>query len=160
MTAFEGAGMKPLALLLVPETEHDRRITNGNVRAEKPHKHPRPLPLPRRQGHESQPTPREPPAIVRVGDLQINLRTLRVVRAHRKLTLTRIEFLLLTRLAAAMGKVVRRHTLEKEVWEGKKLRSNSLETTIYRLRAKVDVPFRSKLIHTAPERGYCLARLT
>jgi two-component system copper resistance phosphate regulon response regulator CusR len=92
--------------------------------------------------------------------LQINLRTLRVVRGHRKLTLTRIEFLLLTRLAAAMGKVVGRHTLEKEVWEGKRLRSNSLEATIYRLRAKVDVPFRSKLIHTAPERGYWLARLT
>jgi DNA-binding winged helix-turn-helix (wHTH) protein len=93
---------------------------------------------------------------VKVADLELDIRAQVAFRSGRKLRLTHTEFLLLARLVLAGGRIVPRNAMVREVWGGKNRHSNALEAMIYRLRTKVDRPFRVKLIQTAPGMGYCL----
>src|SRR5438874_2255471 len=86
---------------------------------------------------------------LRVDDLEIDLQRHKAVRSGVPLNLTPKEFLLLAHLARAPGEVVSRTEISEHVWEiGFKTDTNVVDVVVRRLRAKVDDPFKTKLVHT------------
>ena len=95
--------------------------------------------------------------ILRVSDLQIDVRRHKAVRGNTSLNLTAKEFLVLSHLARAVGGVVSRTEIIEQVWDMNfDSDTNVVEVMIRRLRAKVDDPFKKKLIHTIRGVGYVL----
>ena len=95
--------------------------------------------------------------ILRVSDLQIDIRRHLAVRGGTSLYLTAKEFLVLSQLARAGGAVVTRTEIVEQVWDMNfDSNTNVVEVMIRRLRAKVDDPFKKKLIHTIRGVGYVL----
>ena len=73
------------------------------------------------------------------------------------LNLTPKEFLLLTHLAHSVGEVVTRDEIAEHVWDiGFTTNTNVVDVVVRRLRAKVDDPFKTKLVHTIRGMGYVL----
>ena len=94
---------------------------------------------------------------LRVSDLQIDIRRHSAVRGSTSLYLTAKEFLVLSQLAQAAGAVVTRTEIVEKVWDMNfDSNTNVVEVMIRRLRAKVDDPFKKKLIHTIRGVGYVL----
>src|SRR6478672_2044225 len=94
---------------------------------------------------------------LRIEDLEIDTRRHRVVRAGVSLHLTAKEFLLLSHLARAAGEVVPRTEIVEQVWGiNFGTETNVVDVMVRRLRAKVDDPFKTKLIHTVRGAGYVL----
>jgi two-component system copper resistance phosphate regulon response regulator CusR len=94
---------------------------------------------------------------IRVEDLEIDTRRHRATRAGRALNLTAKEFLLLTHLARSAGEVVSRTEIVEQVWDiNFDPGTNVVDVMVRRLRAKVDDPFKQKLIHTIRGVGYVL----
>jgi two-component system, OmpR family, copper resistance phosphate regulon response regulator CusR len=78
-------------------------------------------------------------------------------RDGRKLDLTPKEFSLLALMARRAGEVLTRTLISEQVWDMNfDSDSNVVDVHIRRLRAKVDDPFASKLIHTVRGVGYVL----
>ena len=95
--------------------------------------------------------------ILRVSDLQIDVRRHKAMRGNISLNLTAKEFLVLSHLARAAGGVVSRREIIEQVWDMNfDSDTNVVEVMIRRLRAKVDDPFKKKLIHTIRGVGYVL----
>ena len=99
---------------------------------------------------------------LRIEDLEIDTRRHKAVRAGVALHLTAKEFLLLALLARSAGDVVSRSEIAEQVWDIKfKTDTNVVDVMVRRLRAKVDDPFKRKLIQTVRGAGYVLqARLS
>ena len=94
---------------------------------------------------------------LQVSDLQIDIRRHKAVRGSTSLNLTAKEFLVLSHLARADGGVVSRTEIIEQVWDMNfDSDTNVVEVMIRRLRAKVDDPFKKKLIHTIRGVGYVL----
>ena len=94
---------------------------------------------------------------LRVDDLEIDLQRHKAVRSGVPLNLTPKELLLLAHLARAPGEVVSRTEISEHVWEiGFKTDTNVVDVVVRRLRAKVDDPFKTKLVHTIRGVGYVL----
>ena len=94
---------------------------------------------------------------LRVDDLEIDLQRHKAVRSGVPLNLTPKEFLLLAHLARAPGEVMSRTEISEHVWEiGFKTDTNVVDVVVRRLRAKVDDPFKTKLVHTIRGLGYVL----
>jgi DNA-binding response OmpR family regulator len=94
------------------------------------------------------------PAVVRRGDLVVDSARHRANRAGMPLTLTRKEFGVLERLAAADGAPVSAEELLEHVWDAHAdLFSNTVAVTIGRLRRKLGDP---PLIETVTGVGYRL----
>jgi len=94
---------------------------------------------------------------LQVSDLQIDLRRHKALRGRTALHLTAKEFLVLSYLARASGEVVSRTEIIEQVWDMNfDSDTNVVEVMIRRLRAKVDDPFKKKLIHTIRGVGYVL----
>jgi two-component system, OmpR family, copper resistance phosphate regulon response regulator CusR len=94
---------------------------------------------------------------LRIEDLEIDTRRHRAVRAGLALNLTAKEFLLLAHLARSAGEVVSRTEIVEQVWDiNFDSGTNVVDVMVRRLRAKVDDPFRKKLIHTIRGVGYVL----
>jgi two-component system copper resistance phosphate regulon response regulator CusR len=94
---------------------------------------------------------------LRVDDLEIDLQRHKAVRSGVPLNLTPKEFLLLAHLARAPGEVVSRTEIAEHVWEiGFKTDTNVVDVVVRRLRAKVDDPFKTRLVHTIRGVGYVL----
>ena len=94
---------------------------------------------------------------LRIEDLEIDTRRHRAVRAGVSLHLTAKEFLLLAHLARAAGEVVPRTEIVEQVWGiNFGTETNVVDVMVRRLRAKVDDPFKTKLIHTVRGAGYVL----
>jgi two-component system copper resistance phosphate regulon response regulator CusR len=94
---------------------------------------------------------------LRIDDLEIDTRHQRAERGGVPLSLTPKEFLLLTHLAHSVGEVVSRDEIAEHVWDiGFKTDTNVVDVVVRRLRAKVDDPFKSKLVHTIRGMGYVL----
>ena len=94
---------------------------------------------------------------LRVDDLEIDLQRHKAVRSGVPLNLTPKEFLLLAHLARAPGEVMSRTEISEHVWEiGFKTDTNVVDVVVRRLRAKVDDPFKTKLVHTIRGVGYVL----
>jgi len=101
--------------------------------------------------------PLHPAELVRVADLQVDLRTRTVTRCGHPLQLAQREFDLVALLASRAGEVQSRETLAREVW-GMEVdgRSGAIDVAVHRVRGKVDLPFGKSLIHTVRGVGYVL----
>jgi two-component system copper resistance phosphate regulon response regulator CusR len=94
---------------------------------------------------------------LRVDDLQIDLKRHKAVRSGVPLDLSPKEFLLLTHLVRSSGEVVSRTEIAEHVWDiGFKTDTNVVDVVVRRLRAKIDDPFKRKLVHTIRGVGYVL----
>jgi two-component system copper resistance phosphate regulon response regulator CusR len=94
---------------------------------------------------------------LRIDDLEIDTRRNRASRSGAALNLTAKEFLLLAHLVRSAGEVVSREEIAQQVWDIKfATNTNVVDVMVRRLRAKVDDPFETKLIHTVRGAGYVL----
>jgi two-component system copper resistance phosphate regulon response regulator CusR len=94
---------------------------------------------------------------LRVDDLEIDTRRHKATRSGVALNLTAKEFLLLAHLVRSAGEVVSRPQIVEQVWDiGFHTDTNVVDVMVRRLRAKVDDPFATKLIHTVRGAGYVL----
>jgi two-component system copper resistance phosphate regulon response regulator CusR len=101
--------------------------------------------------------PARVPDVIRVADLEIDLVRHRAGRGGQRLDLTPKEFALLSLLARRSGEVLTRTLIAEEVWDMNfESDSNVVDVHVRRLRAKVDDPFATKLIHTVRGVGYVL----
>jgi two-component system, OmpR family, response regulator MprA len=97
------------------------------------------------------------PAVVTVGDLEIDTRAQGVTRGGRRVELTAKEFALLEFLARRAGHVVGRAEIAEHVWDASfDAFSNRIEVYIQRLRRKLDDGPGPRLIHTRRGAGYSL----
>jgi two-component system copper resistance phosphate regulon response regulator CusR len=97
------------------------------------------------------------PERIGIEDLEVELKTRRVVRAGRRIVLTAKEFDLLECFVRHRGQVVDRATITGHVWdENHDPFTNALEVLVRRLRAKIDDDFEPKLIQTVRGAGYRL----
>lgn len=94
---------------------------------------------------------------LRVNDLEIDTRRNKAARSGIALNLTPKEFLLLAHLTRRVGEVVSRTEIAEHVWDiGFTTDTNVVDVVVRRLRAKVDDPFETKLVHTIRGVGYVL----
>ena len=99
------------------------------------------------------------PEILRVGDLSLDIATLKIERSGQTLTLTPIGLKILTVLMRASPRVISRRDLERQVWGDILPDSDTLRSHLYNLRKAIDKPFATPLLHTLPGKGYQLADL-
>ena len=101
--------------------------------------------------------PARQPEMVRVYDLEVDLLRHKASRGGQRLDLTPKEFALLALLAQRAGEVLSRTLIAEQVWDMNfDSDLNVIEVHVRRLRAKVDDPFVTKLIHTVRGVGYVL----
>jgi two-component system copper resistance phosphate regulon response regulator CusR len=99
--------------------------------------------------------------VLRLGDLELDFVKRKAARDGRRLDLTGKEFTLLTLLLRRQGQVLSRTVLAEQVWDMNfDSDTDVVEAAIRRLRAKLDDPFREKLLHTVRGMGYVLERAT
>ncbi len=94
---------------------------------------------------------------LQVGSLKYNLDTLEVEREGKSLQLNPTALKILQALMEASPAVVTRQDLETRVWGEELPDSDSLRVHIHGLRAVVDKPFATPLIHTRHGIGYRIA---
>jgi two-component system OmpR family response regulator len=96
-------------------------------------------------------------AVLRVGDLELDMASRTVSRGGQAIDLQRREFLLLEQLVRHAGQVVTRSMLLEAAWNYDfEPLGNIVDMHIHRLRHKVDEGFSDRLIHTVPGAGYML----
>jgi len=97
------------------------------------------------------------PHDLKVADLKMDLLRQRAFRRGSRLPLTPKEFNLLSLLARHQGEVLTRETIAEQVWDAPlEHGSNVVDVHVRRLRAKLDDPFKTKLVHTVRGMGYVL----
>ncbi len=90
-----------------------------------------------------------------VADLQLDVLRRKVTRQGLNITLTNKEFLLLHLLMKRQGEALSRTQIASQVWDMNfDSDTNVVDVAIKRLRAKIDLPFEKKLIHTVRSIGY------
>ncbi|MDN5927078.1 MAG: winged helix-turn-helix domain-containing protein [Hyphomicrobiales bacterium] len=105
---------------------------------------------------------RRPPAqeqktTLKVGDLEMDLIRRQVTRQGQVIDLQQREFSLLEVLMRGEGRVITRTMLLERVWDFHfDPKTSVVETHISRLRAKIDKPFETQLLHTVRNTGYSL----
>ncbi|WP_425328149.1 heavy metal response regulator transcription factor [Pseudomonas nitroreducens] len=98
---------------------------------------------------------------MRIADLAIDLVSRRVQRGGTRLELTAKEYSLLCVLAQRSGEILSKTAIAELVWDiNFDTDTNVVEVAIKRLRAKLDGPFDTKLLHTIRGMGYVLESLT
>lgn len=96
-------------------------------------------------------------SILRIGDLELDLRARSARRAGGNLVLTNREFALLEALAEASPRTVTKTSLVERVWDQHfDSGTNVLNVYINYLRKKVDLPGMLPLIHTIRGVGFAL----
>lgn len=99
--------------------------------------------------------PPQPTTLLRIGPVELDLRSRRVMREDKEIGLTPTEFSLLEYLMRMNGQVVTRKMLCEHLWEADwEGVTNVIEVHINRLRAKIDRGFDKPLIHTVRGLGY------
>ncbi|MGW1444848.1 heavy metal response regulator transcription factor [Serratia rhizosphaerae] len=95
-----------------------------------------------------------------IADLHIDVLRRKVMRQETLIPLTNKEFMLLHLLVRREGEVLSRTMIASQVWDMNfDSDTNVVDVAIKRLRAKIDRPFATKLIHTVRGIGYvCEAR--
>ena len=94
-----------------------------------------------------------------ISDLKLDPVRHQAVRAGRGIDLTAREFALLHLFMRRSGEVLSRTEIASRVWDIHfDSDTNVVDVAVARLRAKVDEPFREKLIHTVRGVGYVLRR--
>lgn len=95
--------------------------------------------------------------LLRVADLEIDLRSRTAMRAGQKITLTNREFALLEVLAEASPRPVPKTMLIERVWDQHfDSGTNVLNVYINYLRKKIDLPGLKPLVHTMRGIGFAL----
>ncbi len=95
--------------------------------------------------------------VLRVQDLEMNIRSKEVKRSGNKINLTAKEFMLLELLMREHGKVLSRSEIAQKIWDiNFDTGSNIIDLYIFYLRKKIDKGFDQKLIHTLHGMGYVL----
>ena len=96
-------------------------------------------------------------AVLRVGDLEMNLIARTVRREGQSVDLQPREFRLLEYMMRNRGRVLTRTMLLERVWDFHfDPKTNVVETHVSRLRGKVDRPFSTEMIKTIRGSGYVL----
>jgi len=94
---------------------------------------------------------------LRIHDLEIDTRKHKACRCGTQLHLTSKEFLLLAHLVRRAGEVVSRNEIANHIWDiNFPINTNVVDVMVRRLRAKVDDPFKEKLVRTIRGVGYVL----
>ncbi|MDE2055565.1 MAG: heavy metal response regulator transcription factor [Xanthomonadaceae bacterium] len=94
---------------------------------------------------------------IRIGDLLVDPMHHRIERAGRTLQCTPKEYALLLLLARHQGRVLSRTLIAESVWGVCfETQTNVVDVVVKRLRAKLDAPFASPLLHTVRGVGYVL----
>jgi two-component system, OmpR family, copper resistance phosphate regulon response regulator CusR len=97
------------------------------------------------------------PEQLRIHDLEIDTRKHKACRSGAPLHLTAKEFLLLAHLVRRAGEVVSRNEIANQIWDiNFPINTNVVDVMVRRLRAKVDDPFKEKLVRTIRGVGYVL----
>ncbi|MFO1517147.1 MAG: response regulator transcription factor [Lysobacterales bacterium] len=96
---------------------------------------------------------------LRVGDLSLDMATLRVQRAGQDLVVSPIGLKLLSILMRESPRVISRRDIEREIWGDTLPDSDTLRSHLYNLRKIVDKPFDKPLLHTVHSAGYRMADL-
>lgn len=92
-----------------------------------------------------------------IGDLLIDLLARKVTRHGQRIDLTAKEFALLALLARHEGEVLSKTMIAEQIWDiNFDSDANVVEVAIKRLRAKIDTPYETKLLHTMRGMGYVL----
>jgi two-component system copper resistance phosphate regulon response regulator CusR len=96
--------------------------------------------------------------IYEVADLKLDMLRRKVTREGREIALTNKEFLLLHLLVKRQGEALSRTLIASEVWNMNfDSDTNVVDVAIKRLRAKIDRPFATPLIHTVRNVGYAFS---
>ena len=94
---------------------------------------------------------------LRIEDLEIDVIRHRATRGGQSLDLTAKEFALLTLFVQHASEVLSRTLIAEQIWDMNFDSDTSVvDVHVSRLRAKVDQPFPSKLLHTVRGVGYVL----
>ena len=97
------------------------------------------------------------PEFLRIADLGVDVLRRKVTRGSQRVDLTPKEFSLLHLLAKRQSEVLSRSYIASQVWDMNfDSDTNVVDVAVRRLRAKVDDPFETKLIHTVRGMGYVL----
>jgi two-component system copper resistance phosphate regulon response regulator CusR len=97
------------------------------------------------------------PDTLKVSELALDPLRHRVTRNGKRLDLTPKEYTLLLLMMRRAGEVLTRTLIAEQVWDMNfDSDTNVVDVHIRRLRAKVDDPFKRKLIHTVRGAGYVL----
>ena len=95
--------------------------------------------------------------VMRVADLELDPIKHSATRAGQRIDLTAKEFALLALFVRRIGQVLSKTQIASLVWDiNFDSDTNVVEVAVRRLRAKVDDPFATKLIHTVRGVGYVL----
>lgn len=95
--------------------------------------------------------------VYRVGDLELDRLSHRVVRGREEILLQPREFRLLEYLMKHAGQVVTRTMLLENVWDYHfDPQTNVIDVHISRLRSKIDKGFTQQLLHTVRGAGYMI----
>ena len=98
---------------------------------------------------------------IKTADVEIDVIRHAVTRKGNGIDLTRLEFRLLESLARSAGRCVPRRGLTESVWgTDHPVGSTALDVLVNSLRAKLDAPYRCKLIGTVRGYGYILNKST
>ena len=99
------------------------------------------------------------PEILRVEDLEVDFIKHRVTRNGSRVDLTVKEFGLLSLLMRRAGEVLSRTFIAEQVWDMNfDSDTNVVDVAVRRLRAKIDDPFETKLVHKVRGVGYVLEK--
>jgi two-component system OmpR family response regulator len=99
----------------------------------------------------------ERPAVLVVGDLQLDPASRRLWRGESEILLSQKEFALLETLMRRAGEVLSRLDLLEAAWDQSyENRSNIVDAYVRRLREKVDRPFHALSLETVRGAGYRL----
>ncbi len=97
------------------------------------------------------------PDLLRVADLELDLRRRRAQRGEQRIDLTAKEFALLELLMRRQGEILPRSLIASQVWDMNfDSDTNVVEVAVRRLRSKIDDAYTTKLIHTMRGMGYVL----
>ena len=95
------------------------------------------------------------PQQVQIADLEVDLVRRRVSRGGQRIDLTAREYALLGYFVHHVGEVVTRTLIAEHVWDMNfDSDTNVVDVAVRRLRAKLDDPFETRLIHTIRGVGY------
>ena len=101
----------------------------------------------------------ERPAVLEVGDLQLDPATHRVSRDGTEISLSAKEFALLEVFMRHAGEAISRFQLLEHAWDyDYENRSNVVDVYVRYLREKIDRPFGTKSIETVRGEGYRLRK--
>ncbi|HEY8285397.1 MAG TPA: response regulator transcription factor [Chloroflexota bacterium] len=95
-------------------------------------------------------------SVMQVGDLELDTAARRARRGGQELALSAREYALLEYLVHHAGQILTRELLAEHVWTDADVESNVIDVYVRYLRAKVDAPFGTPLIHTVRGVGYTL----